>query len=135
MGRKRLFWRWLIVLILVAGSIFLITGCNSTNRFWAKSYGGTDYERACSIQQIANNGYIVTGATESFGAGKCDIWILKLNNDGTVSPLGANTNVTPVNTSIAPFNTTATDANTFVAGINSSAIVHNTSAIINQQAP
>ncbi|HHT9132488.1 MAG TPA: hypothetical protein ACFYED_08365 [Candidatus Tripitaka californicus] len=51
---------------------------------WQKTYGGTDQDEAHSIQQTSDGGYIVTGTTSSFGAGKCDIWILKLRPDGAV---------------------------------------------------
>jgi uncharacterized delta-60 repeat protein len=52
---------------------------------WQKRYGGAKDDRACSIQQTSDGGYIVAGYTESFGAGGCDFWVLKLNSDGTVS--------------------------------------------------
>ncbi|MDI6733382.1 MAG: hypothetical protein QME16_05630, partial [Planctomycetota bacterium] len=52
---------------------------------WQKTYGGTGYDRANSIQQTADGGYVVAGNTTSFGAGSNDFWVLKLNNDGTVA--------------------------------------------------
>jgi uncharacterized delta-60 repeat protein len=48
---------------------------------WQKTYGGSVWENVNSIQQTSDGGYIVTGATASFGAGS---WVLKLNSDGTV---------------------------------------------------
>lgn len=51
---------------------------------WQKTYGGVDYDRADSIQQTNDGGYIVAGGTTSFGAGKDDLWVLKLGHDGTV---------------------------------------------------
>ncbi len=52
---------------------------------WAILYGGTSYDRAYSIQQTADSGYIVAGYTESFGTGSGDFWVLKLNSNGTVA--------------------------------------------------
>ena len=52
---------------------------------WQKTYGGSGYEYAYSIQQTSDGGYIVAGDTSSFGAGDDDMWILKLDQDGTVS--------------------------------------------------
>ena len=52
---------------------------------WAKTYGGSNYDNAYSIQQTSDGGYIVAGETYSFGAGNEDIWVLKLNADGTVA--------------------------------------------------
>lgn len=51
---------------------------------WQKSYGGNGYDQARSIQQTLDGGYIVAGSTESFGKKNQDLWILKLNCDGTV---------------------------------------------------
>lgn len=53
---------------------------------WQKTYGGTGDDRACSIQQTRDGGYIVAGYTASFGAGGYDdFWVLKLESDGTIS--------------------------------------------------
>ena len=51
---------------------------------WQKTYGGTSYETAVSIQQTADGGYIVAGYTYSFGAGSADLWIVKLAASGAV---------------------------------------------------
>jgi uncharacterized delta-60 repeat protein len=51
---------------------------------WQKTYGGIYSDRAYSIQQTNDNGYIVAGTTRSFGAGVNDFWILKLDSSGTV---------------------------------------------------
>jgi uncharacterized delta-60 repeat protein len=51
---------------------------------WQKTYGGSDQEHAYSIQQTSDGGYIVTGSTESFGAGLGDFWVLKLDAAGDV---------------------------------------------------
>jgi regulation of enolase protein 1 (concanavalin A-like superfamily) len=51
---------------------------------WAKTYGGSDNENAWSIQQTSDGGYITAGYTESFGAGGRDIWVLKLDSNGTI---------------------------------------------------
>jgi uncharacterized delta-60 repeat protein len=39
---------------------------------------------AVSTRQTSDGGYIVTGWTESFGAGNADLWVLKLNSSGNV---------------------------------------------------
>jgi len=51
---------------------------------WQKIYGGSDRDCANSIQQTSDGGYIVAGFTLSFGAGACDIWILKLTSIGAI---------------------------------------------------
>jgi len=51
---------------------------------WQKSYGGTGDDRAWSIRQASDGGFIVAGETNSFGAGDFDIWVLKLQPDGSI---------------------------------------------------
>ncbi|HCZ06500.1 MAG TPA: hypothetical protein DHV12_05115 [Thermotogae bacterium] len=51
-------------------------------RVWEKMYGGSDSERAYSVRQTADGGYIVAGYTKSFGVGEADVYIVKLNNSG-----------------------------------------------------
>jgi uncharacterized delta-60 repeat protein len=51
---------------------------------WQKSYGGTNDDRARSIQQTSDGGFIVAGETNSFAAGGSDIWVWKLDATGAV---------------------------------------------------
>jgi len=51
---------------------------------WQNTYGGGSYDRATSIQQTEDGGYIVAGETKSFGAGGADLWILKLTSSGDI---------------------------------------------------
>lgn len=51
---------------------------------WQKTYGGFSSDGANSIQQTDDGGYIVVGATASFGAGGFDLWALKLSGDGSI---------------------------------------------------
>lgn len=52
---------------------------------WQKTFGGTDYDYAMSVQQTTDGGYIVAGTTSSFGVGVYDAWIVKLNADGSIA--------------------------------------------------
>jgi len=51
---------------------------------WEKAYGDVDTDEVYSIQQTSDLGYIAAGRTSSFGGGDSDMWVLKLNNDGTI---------------------------------------------------
>jgi hypothetical protein len=48
---------------------------------WSRTFGGagTEYGNACTI---AENGYLVTGYTTSFGAGSKDVYVVKLDKNG-----------------------------------------------------
>jgi len=56
---------------------------NSTGELeWQKTFGGSYYDYAYSIQQVADGGYIVAGSTYSFGPGGYSIYVLKLSSTG-----------------------------------------------------
>lgn len=55
---------------------------------WQKSFGGSEYDEAASIQQTTDGGYIIAGATDSNDGdvnenkGDFDCWIVKLTSTG-----------------------------------------------------
>jgi hypothetical protein len=54
------------------------------NKVWDKTFGGTSEDWANSIIQTKNGDYIVAGWTKSIGAGKTDVWIVKLDKRGNL---------------------------------------------------
>lgn len=52
---------------------------------WQKTYGGSDFDGATSIQQTSDDGYIMAVYTSSFGVRASDMWILKLDSTGDIS--------------------------------------------------
>jgi uncharacterized delta-60 repeat protein len=52
------------------------------NIVWDKIFGGSYDDRAYSIQQTSDGGYIVAGGTNSFGEGSADFYVIKLNANG-----------------------------------------------------
>jgi len=62
--------------------VYVIKLDENGNKVWEKTYGGSDYDEAYSIQQTKDGGYIVAGYTRSFGAGESDIYIIKLDGNG-----------------------------------------------------
>ena len=100
---------------------------------WQKTYGGSDTDVACAVQQTSDGGYIVVGRTASFGAGYADFWVLKLDGDGVVSPdcsLGQDSYTSPQNTYIEDRDSYATPRTTYVAPEASQAIPRTTQATI-----
>jgi len=64
--------------------IFILKLNSSGDIQWARTFGGTDKESGCGVQQTLDGGYIVTGATSSFGT-KGDAFIIKLNSNGDIT--------------------------------------------------
>ena len=52
------------------------------NLTWSSTIGGTESDRASSIMQTSDGGYIISGYTSSFGDGSSDAWIIKTDLNG-----------------------------------------------------
>jgi hypothetical protein len=63
--------------------LFLLSFTNAHAQ-WAYTYGGAGDDSAYAVQQTSDGGYVVAGATYSFGAGGNDAWIMKLDENGVV---------------------------------------------------
>jgi len=64
--------------------IWIIKLDKEGNKVWDRTFGGTSEDWANSIIQNKNGDYIVAGWTKSMGAGKTDVWIVKLDKRGNL---------------------------------------------------
>jgi predicted secreted protein len=52
------------------------------NLLWDRTFGGSNGDRANSVQQTSDGGYILAGWTASYGAGGKDAWLIKTDPSG-----------------------------------------------------
>jgi TolB-like protein len=64
--------------------IFLIKTDTNGNVIWAKTYGEISNEKAFSVQQTSDGGYIVAGVTDYFSVVYGDIFLIKTDANGNV---------------------------------------------------
>ena len=51
---------------------------------WSKTYGGSSYDFAYTVEETSDNGFILGATTNSFGAGNWDAYLIKTNSTGVL---------------------------------------------------
>jgi hypothetical protein len=62
--------------------IFIIRTNQYGDIIWSKVFGGTGNDEAKKILKASDDGYFITGYTESYGAGQKDVFLIKINSGG-----------------------------------------------------
>jgi len=64
--------------------IYLIRVDSAGEEIWSRMYGGTGADYGYDITPTSDEGYVIVGSTCSFGQGKHDVYVLKIDYAGAV---------------------------------------------------
>ncbi len=64
--------------------VYIVTIDSNGNLLWTKTVGGVNWEGARSVVQTLDGGYALGGATNSFGIGGWDAYVVKLDSNGNL---------------------------------------------------
>ena len=71
--------------IVAALMLIVIVGDESEaepgDELWNVTFGGSEDDGGSSIYMSADGGFIITGATKSYGNGNDDVWLLKTDEN------------------------------------------------------
>jgi DNA replication initiation complex subunit (GINS family) len=84
------------------GDVYVVKLDANGNLQWTKTIGGPELDLGHSLIQTSNGGYVITGATTSFGVGEADVYVVKLDANGNLQwtkTIGAK-NENPIRSSI-----------------------------------
>jgi hypothetical protein len=62
--------------------MWLVKTDNQGEIEWNHTYGGINEDRATAVLMASDRGYVITGLTQSFGAGNRDMWLVKTDSSG-----------------------------------------------------
>ncbi|RMG21978.1 MAG: hypothetical protein D6732_26430, partial [Methanobacteriota archaeon] len=62
--------------------IYLVRTDERGDTLWTKTYGGTNWDWGYSVIEVASGGFLIAGATSSFGKGLSDVYLVRTNDSG-----------------------------------------------------
>ena len=62
--------------------VYVVKIDSEGDTIWTRTFGGSFNDYGYSVKQTSDGGYIVTGTTESFGAGFTDVYLIKTDELG-----------------------------------------------------
>jgi len=65
-----------------SGDAYLIKTDAFGSQEWIKTFGGTEWDACYSVRQTSDGGYVMLGATGSYGAGWDNFWLIKTDETG-----------------------------------------------------
>ncbi|UCD13331.1 MAG: PQQ-like beta-propeller repeat protein [Thermoplasmatales archaeon] len=62
--------------------VWLVKTDSNGDEEWNKTFGTSSWDTGYSVKQVNDGGYILIGATKSYGAGGQDVWLIKTDTNG-----------------------------------------------------
>ena len=67
------------------GDVWLIRTNANGDTLWTRTFGGPANDASGSVQQTTDDGYVIAGITDSYGAGGADVYLIKTDSLGRVA--------------------------------------------------
>jgi len=65
-----------------SSQILLTKNYKNGNEIWSQQFGGKSYDKASSIINTKDGGYLIIGSTSSYGKGNYDMFVVKTDKNG-----------------------------------------------------
>ncbi len=66
------------------GDTWLVHTDSQGNHLWNLTYGGTGVDTGYAMTECSDQGFAITGITDSFGAGDTDVWVVRTTQQGVL---------------------------------------------------
>jgi hypothetical protein len=80
--RNYRFWTRILFPAFLSTTCCLLPASSTAQIIFEKTYGGSANDEGYSVQETMDGGYILTGYTNSFGAGEGDVYLIKTDSMG-----------------------------------------------------
>ena len=67
---------------ILGDQMYLVKTNENGEELWTKAYGGNQEDRGEEVIQTSDGGYLLIGATKSYGSGSNDIYLVKTDENG-----------------------------------------------------
>lgn len=81
-GYKEVFSKELDGELFNIGRVYVVRTDSKGDTLWTREYGGDSDDIGYSLQKVRGNGYIIAGKTRSFGAGRWDVYLIRIDSNG-----------------------------------------------------
>ncbi len=82
-SRQRAVTSLAVLAFLIISSSWALADTSPSSEEWSSTFGGSDEDFGQSVRETSDGGYIITGSTMSFGVGRTDVYLVKVDSQGS----------------------------------------------------